>query len=115
MEIVIPHGEGIDPVAAFLHLGLSPCLVTHDDHYAVTLPDGVSGAEFVDALALDPAPIYLETARAEARDTVRANARPAMMDAYPDVQPVVAQRDALLALIDAAADIEALNAIDLTV
>lgn len=115
MNLTIPHGEGVDPCAAFLALVLPATFVTNEDHYAVTLPEGVSSADFIDALALDPAPIYLAAAKTEARAKVRDNARPAMMDAYPDVEPIVANRDALLALIDAATDTEALAAIDLTV
>lgn len=54
--MIVAHGP--DPVAAFLALGHDPCFVTHDDHYVVTLPDGVTEAQFRDALKLDPAAIH---------------------------------------------------------
>lgn len=72
MILIVPHG--VDPCAAFLSLGLSPSFVTHSDHYAVTLPEGVSEAVFQAALLVAPAGVYLAAAKAQATAAIRSNA-----------------------------------------
>lgn len=56
--MIVPHGEGVDPVAACLALGVEPRVETREDHYVIALPEGVTEAQFRDALKLDPAAIH---------------------------------------------------------
>lgn len=135
MILKILHGEGVDPTAAFLSLGLPPNFTTHDDHYAVEI-DEAREADFRAALKLDPASIYAARARAEAKVKAReaATARieavwPAWKQAnaalgvYGDavkaecvafIQSIRDGTDVLDAKIEAAPDRAAIQALDLT-
>lgn len=62
-QIVIPHGAG-DPGAALTHIGLPALFNTQAEDYLIEIPDDRE-ADFMAALALDPAAIWLDRARAD--------------------------------------------------
>lgn len=114
-RIHVAFGEGVDPSAAAIHLGIDAPFRTTATHYEIDLPDGVTRAQFMAAVSKPAAEAYLAKAQADAVEVVKTNSRALMMDAWPDVADIVTRRDAILAQLAACDTIEAVESLDLTV